>query len=346
VTLLDRTVVRQSANDDDTNLIEMGVDVFQSFGEKLFDILCHDATVGHDVAKMLSLSCIDMLLDLDAMTNFIYFISKRGYLSNLIDSLLSNDVKLCRVLDANPENLKPLYVYESKMAALSRIGSSYIGAELLLEHKALAVLATMKVFDLHPDFQVNNYNKFALASATSSFIPPVEIRYQQILFPALNLCDVVLSTLSSDNRSTVTQIINFLLSHGDMIEIVLRAGTPFLNLGLLQELSAITGIIARAANQGVSQMIDAQENQDLSSHLYRMQKLMMTLFPRFLVAEKMLKEKLQPLDEEVRADHLKCILEVAVNLALYARNSVTNNSVDHRVTSVLFAPTISEGGYR
>jgi nuclear pore complex protein Nup205 len=287
------------------------------------------------------------LLDLDAMTNFIYFISKRGYLSNLIESLLKNDIKLCRVLDTNPDNLKPLYVYESKMAMLSRVSSSYIGAELLLEQKALAVLAGMKVFDLHPDFQVTNYNnQYALASATSSFIPPIEIRYQQILFPALNLCDVILSTLGSDNRSTVTQIIHFLLSHGDMIEIVLRAGTPFLNLGLLQELSGITGIIARAANQGVSNLIDAQENQDLGAHLYRLQKLMLTLFPRFLLTDKMLKEKMQNIDENVRASHMKCILEVATNLALYARNSVTNHSVDHRVTSVLFAPTINEGSYR
>ena len=114
--------MKQTTNDEDTQ-IEMVVEIFQSFGDKLIDVLCHDCTGGHDVCKMLSLSCIDMLLDMDTMINFIQFVSKRGYLSHLIDSLMKNDAKLCRILDNQPDNLKALYVYESQMAMLSRIGS-------------------------------------------------------------------------------------------------------------------------------------------------------------------------------------------------------------------------------
>lgn len=97
----------------------------------------------------------------------------------------------------------------------------------------------------------------------------------------MNLCDVILSTLGPENHSTISQIINFLLSHGDMIEIVLRAGTPTLKNGLLQELSAITGLIARAANQEISNMMDPSANHDVGGQLYRLQKLMLTLFPRY-----------------------------------------------------------------
>ena len=121
-------------------------------------------------------------------------------------------------------------------------------------------------------------------------MPPVETRYQQILFPALNLCDILLSTLGPENHSCIKQVVFFLLSHGDMIEIVLRAGTPFVGMDLLQELSAITGLIARTANQEISNLIEPNSNQDVGAHLYRLQKLMLSLFPRFILSETMFKE--------------------------------------------------------
>lgn len=352
-------------NSNKTNLTQLAVEVFSSVGEKIVDILCHDCTGGHDVCKMLALSCIDMLLDIDSMVSFIQFISRRGYLAHLVDSLLKTDDQLCRVLETMPENMKALYVYESKMAMLGRVASSHVGAELLLEHRSLGILSGMKVFDMHPDFQVNSY----MAQQYSQFIPPVDIRYQQILFPALNLCDIILSTLGPENFSAITQVVHFLLSHGDMIEIVLRAGTPYLNIGLLQELSAITGLIARSANQDISSnSIEPTTNQDLGAHLYRLQKLMLNLFPRFILSESTLKEMNKTdliahesqlnmsrsfsinigSDNQQKAKYLqtKYFLQIACNLALYARNAIANHSADHRATGVLFSPNISEGVQR
>lgn len=82
------------------------------------------------------------------------------------------------------------------------------------------------------------------------------------------------------------------MSHGDMIEIVLRAGTPFLSLGLLQELAAITGLIARTANQEFAAIAESNVNQELGAHLYRLQKLMLSLWPRFILSEATLRELL------------------------------------------------------
>ena len=211
----------------------------------------------------------------------------------------------------------------------------------------MSVLAGMKVFDLHPDFQVVNYSsQYGMSSA---FIPPIEVRYQQILFPALNLCDVILSTLGQDNHSAITQVIHFLLSHGDMIEIVLRAGTPFMNIGLLQELSGITSLIARAANQEIANLIDSNANQDLGAHLYRLQKLMLTLFPRFSLSDQTLKEMNQRMtnnSDQDKAKHIKYFLQIASNLALYAKNSISNYSSDNRSINVLFSPHINENIHR
>jgi len=249
------------------------------------------------------------------------------------------------VLDNQPENLKALYVYESKMAMLSRFAGSYIGAELLLEHRVIGVLSQMKVFDLHPDFQVANF----MGSSDNSFVPPIDARYQQILFPALSLCDVILLTLGPENQSVITQITHFLLSHADIIEIVLRAGTPSMNLGLLQELSAITGLIARVANQNISDMIDPSGNHDVGAHLYRLQKLMMMLFSRFTITDGNLKEvqrsgssMMMQVDNDEVAERQsalkrKTFLQIAANIALYVRNCIANHSVDHRTAKVLFS---------
>lgn len=349
VSRLDRTIMRRNQEtdvDDDINSqIEMAVEILQSFGDKLIEILCHDCTGGHDVVKMLALACIDLLLDIDNMTQFIHFVSSRGYLAHIIDSLLKTDQKLCRVLDNQPENLKALYVYESKLAMLSRFAGSYVGAELLLEHRVIGVLSQMKVFDLHPDFQIARF----MDSSDNSFIPPIDTRYQQILFPALNLCDVILLTLGPENQSVITQITHFLLSHADVIEIVLRAGAPSMNSGLLQELSAITGLIARVANQNISDMIDPSGNHDVGAHLYRLQKLMMTLFSRFIVTDANMNESHRPVNsmmmqvdnddvaERQKALRRKTFLQVAANIALYARNCIANHSVDHRTAKVLFS---------
>lgn len=170
---------------------------------------------------------------------------------------------------------------------------------------------------------------------------------------------MILSTLGPENYSAITQIVHFLLSHGDMIEIVLRAGTPFLSVGLLQELSAITGLIARTANQDISNLIEPNSNQDLGAHLYRLQKLMLNLFPRFILSESTMKEMVKAnLDphhhqiltmdaqQKLKSQQTQYFLQVACNLALYARNAIANHSADHRTTGVLFSPVISEGVQR
>jgi nuclear pore complex protein Nup205 len=41
-----------------------------------------------------------------------------------------------------------------------------------------------------------------------------------------------------------------MLNHSEMVTMVLRAGSPYMQLGHLKELARLTGVIARAAYQG------------------------------------------------------------------------------------------------
>lgn len=330
-------------------------EVWMEFGDKLLDLLCHDSIGGHDVCRMLSLACIDIVLSLDTI-DFTQLMAKRGYLAQVLDSLHKSDRELCVILESQPDNLKALYVYESKMAMLGRVAESETGAELLLEHRLLGIMATMRCYDLHPDFQMRHVMAGGgggfFGGQSLSFIPSVEAIYQQILFPALSLCDTILTTMGQENRSAVSLVVQFLLSHVDMIEVVLRAGSPHLKLGLLRELSALTGLIARTTNQQLLSFSEPNASQDIGAHLFRLQKLMLSLFPRFILRDATVQEvrkeaeQQQQQEGDKKSAQMTVVLQIAANLVMYARNAIANHSVDHRVIRVLFSPSLSEGVQR
>ena len=70
--------------------------------------------------QMLALSCLDKLIELDPRTNWVSFLSSRGYLKHLIGSLLDSEGKLLSVLEPVPATLRPLYLYESKMVSRAK----------------------------------------------------------------------------------------------------------------------------------------------------------------------------------------------------------------------------------
>lgn len=100
---------------------------------------------------MLALACLDVLVELDPHSNYIAYLSSRGYLKHVADSLLDSDSKLIAILEPGVVSLRALYVYESKMALLCRIASTRLGAELLLQQGVFTNLGNMLVFDKHPD---------------------------------------------------------------------------------------------------------------------------------------------------------------------------------------------------
>lgn len=65
---------------------------------------------------MLALSVLDTILSMDKFQQWLNFMSSKGYLQHLIDSVLHEDQQLQRLLSPNPE-LRVLYIYESKMVS-------------------------------------------------------------------------------------------------------------------------------------------------------------------------------------------------------------------------------------
>ncbi|KAG8041529.1 hypothetical protein G9C98_002822 [Cotesia typhae] len=321
------------------------IQVINGFGDKLMDIICHNCSGGHDVCKMLALSCLDKILELDCENSWIVYLASRGYMKHMIDSLLESDNLLRSMLQPDPVTLRPLYLYEAKMATFCRMASSRLGAESLLENKILSCLSSISVFDQHPDVQIS-------FETSDSFLPPIGQRYQQILLPALYLCDALLTTLGTENQSCAIQVCGFIQSHRDTVEMILRTAALNTNNSFLNQVACLTGVIARSANIDMYQLVEREliniENRDsnnesnngmreLRAHLFRLQKLMVSLLPKFNN-----QALIYPHDHESVVQQQYSSVKIVANVLLYARNQMQHTRMDQKIRNLLFEPYLTK----
>ena len=66
---------------------------------------------------MLSLSVLDAVVSLDSQNTWLKFLTQQGYLQTLCASLQWEDDTLSKMLHPQPEALRALYIYESKMVS-------------------------------------------------------------------------------------------------------------------------------------------------------------------------------------------------------------------------------------
>ncbi|XP_020811947.1 nuclear pore complex protein Nup205 [Drosophila serrata] len=333
--------------DDRQQLKEMAAAVIGQFGEKLIETICHDAVTGHDVCRMLALSCLDMISELHAVSTLSEFVTMRGYLKHMLDSLAKSDEALCGILLPVPDHMRPLYVYEAHMTFFTRMANTDMGARQLLGERALGVLSNMRVYDLQPDLKASELKR----DEPQAFIPPLDERFRAILLPALSLCDAIGNSLGPQNNSAALQVLNFLFAHIDMVEAMLRTATPFMDLGHLRQLAAITSLFARTTTHQVTALEDSlnvENDVELRNRLGRLQQLMIVVFGRFSVNEATIRRVLQ--QEQVHAElaeagktkHVKFFLDIAANLSLYCRNAVTSHVKDSMTSKYLLTTIIND----
>lgn len=66
---------------------------------------------------MMSMSVMDAIASLDWKHRYLMLMTSRGYLRVLVDQLIEDDVELQNVLSLQPQTMKPLYLFESKMVS-------------------------------------------------------------------------------------------------------------------------------------------------------------------------------------------------------------------------------------
>ncbi|KAB0795840.1 hypothetical protein PPYR_09901 [Photinus pyralis] len=324
---------------DDRHTLLIPAQVFTGFGDKLIELICNDCVSGRDVVRMLAMSTLSLLISMSGDINWLMYMTQRGYLKHIIESVLNSDKELKLMLEPEPPSLRPQFVFISKMSLLSQYASTKIGAELLLEERMLSCLSNMNVFQAHPEILKQSQLP---PDGLENFLPSIETRYVQIFTPTLHLCNTIITSVSSENRSAVSQIIYFLLSHLDVVEFVLRSGSPLLTQNFLEELSALTSIIARTAKSDLSYIYKTTEGvQDNRSRLYRIQKLMLALLPRFLLTQDVIRDLL--LSNAITfqtSPRLILVFQILANIMTYVRN-ITNGDTDSANVTV-FHPSLGD----
>ncbi|KAG7522445.1 nuclear pore complex protein Nup205 [Solea senegalensis] len=317
--------------------------IIESYGTSLIEVVCRDACDGHEISRMLALAVLDRILSIDRQNQWLVYVCNSGYLRSLVESLRHDDVALQTLLTPQPPLLKPLYIYESKMALMTRVAKTGQGAVELLRCGLVSQLMECQVFDMVPDSDAHRMMRDA-----SGFIPSPMDRYRQILLPTLRLFQVILTSTTMDHQQGATQVLQWLIVHADTIQSLLRCHE--LSMGTLQELSLLTGIISKTALPGaleVSGEVNSAALMEFQGHINRFQRLCLSLLGCLVGSER---ERLLKQAEisapgesaERREDMEVAMQQVCANIMEYCQALLLQSSTQAQFSICLFSPSGSE----
>ena len=312
-------------------LQQANLEVVQSFGTNLLEVVARDATTGHDVRRMLALAVLDELVGLDRAAGTLRFISSQGFLRHLVESLSADQAGLTELLTKPGGNVRFLYVLEAKLGLLVRTASHPVGAELLLQAGLMARLAELPLIDLRPDLD---------ASLLQGDVGQASLgRYHAVLFPVLRLCLAILASLGGDNVSAASQVLQFLTGHEETVSLILRgsAARSSLHPALLQELSLLTGVVARAASLDLHPDTMDAGSIELAGQQARLQRQMMALLTQF-----QLNDNLNASLASASSSPLLHVLQIISNCVSFARSLVSTSSLNSRSCKLVVSPSMVE----
>ncbi|KAH0510127.1 Nuclear pore complex protein Nup205 [Microtus ochrogaster] len=320
--------------------------IIESYGAALMEVVCRDACDGHEIGRMLALALLDRIVSVDKHQQWLLYLSNSGYLKVLVDSLVEDDRTLQSLLTPQPPLLKALYTYESKMAFLTRVAKLQQGALELLRSGVVVRLAQCQVYDMRPE--MDPHGMFGMRDPPM-FIPTPVDRYRQILLPALQLCQVILTSSVAQHLQAAGQVLQFLISHSDTIQAILRCHD--VSAGSLQELALLTGIISKAALPGMLSELDVDVNEgslmELQGHIGRFQRQCLALLSRFGGSDRLRQFKFQ--DDNVEGDRVNkkdeielAMQQICANVMEYCQSLMLQSSPTFQNAVCLFTPSLSE----
>ncbi|XP_060933087.1 nuclear pore complex protein Nup205 [Limanda limanda] len=326
-----------------TKLQRENLAIIESYGKSLMEVVCRDACDGHEISRMLALAVLDRILSIDRQNQWLVYVCNSGYLRSLVESLRRDDAALQTLLTPQPPLLKPLYIYESKMALMTRVAKTGQGAVELLRCGLVVQLMECQVFDMVPDSDAHRGMR-----DPSGFIPSPMDRYRQILLPTLRLFQVILTSTSVNHQQGAAQVLQWLIVHADTIQSLLRCHE--LSMGSLQELSLLTGIISKTALPGALESggeVNSAALMEFQGHINRFQRLCLSLLG-YLVGserERLLKqaEIAVPRESAERREEMEVAMQqVCANIMEYCQTLLLQSSTQAQFSICLFSPSGSE----
>ncbi|XP_023681691.2 nuclear pore complex protein Nup205 isoform X1 [Paramormyrops kingsleyae] len=320
--------------------------IIESYGTALMEVVCRDACDGHEIGRMLALAVLDRVLSIDRQCQWLIYMCNSGYLRVLVDSLRQDDAALQALLGPQPPLLKPLYIYESKMALLTRVARTAQGAVELLRCGLVAHLIECQVYDMLPE---GDAHRMFSQRDPSGFIPSPLDRYRQILLPALQLFQVILTSTSTQHQQGAAQVLQWLIVHSDTIQSILRCQE--LSVASLQELALLTGIISKTALPGaleLGQDASGPTLMEFKSHISRFQRQSLSLLGRLAGSErvrllKLAEESISPRDPPNRREEMEVAMQqICANVMEYCQTLLLQSSAQAQFSVCLFSPSVAE----
>ncbi|XP_074656294.1 nuclear pore complex protein Nup205-like [Tubulanus polymorphus] len=309
----------------------------RTYGTSFMDVLCRDTCDGHEVIRILAMSSLDAIIQMDKSLNWLMFLQSKGYLQHLVDSLSMDDELLQRMLKPNPEPLRALYMYESKMCLLTKIAMTATGAQSVLRCGIIKQLEQCTSLDMRPDI-LRVPSSSGSTTEFEGFMPSVLIRYHKIFHPTLKLCLGIMTSLGIENRDAANQVMQFICAHSDVFCAVLRNRSSRPNLQMLQELALVTAVVSRAVAFGDHEYFS--EDVSLKIQISRIQHLVISLMPKYCMMGNLLQQV--ETGGEQDGPMRVAILEIACNLVSFCRAIVSQSATSAQFSKILFAPSLNE----
>ena len=314
------------------NLTKENFSTINNYGGHFMEIVSRDACDGHDVGKMLALSTLETVLCSDRSQQWLSFLTSKGYLQHMVDSLVQDCQQLNNMYSPQCEPLCILFIYQSKMSLLTRVAGTIAGAQSMLRCGVMQQLSQCSVLDMRPDVDHQGGRDYM-------------VNYRMLLFPALKLCLAVLTSLGAENQEALSKVQQFVVSHMDVFNAILRDKMPALNVPALEELTLTTAVLSKAVAEDVDGTFGLPETAviEAKGQINRVRRLMMALLPRYCMSDKLLQQMKSMNIEGQPHDIIQLYVEsIAANVISFSRAYVSKSGPSLQSCHLLFTPSLME----
>ncbi|EPQ55766.1 hypothetical protein GLOTRDRAFT_115998 [Gloeophyllum trabeum ATCC 11539] len=229
----------QKSRHGTATLSSVSLAVLKGTADRLTTVVARDAIDGNEVWKSIAFMLLDALVHMfrpEAHNNILTSLVRHGVLANVVRGIKETDLLLQSVLEPEPDDLNPLYIYEAKMSMLIQIAQTRQGAERLLEVQLLRVLGQCDFLDARPELNQAFIDQ-------DDFLPSAIERYHQLFMPALQAVEAILVTLGSQHVGAAKQALAFLSSHRDTIVILLKnESSSTITLSIVEEIHLLVSL--------------------------------------------------------------------------------------------------------
>jgi hypothetical protein len=316
----------------------------------LLKLICSDSCEGLSITTMMGLCLLTKLMEIDVSNNWLNFISSKGYISCIINTILNTDNQLLEeCFHSQIKNDKILYVFETKIAFLINISKSNMGSKCLLKNGLINALTSASVFGIRIKFDRNLYQR----NQNNQLLQQLLHQFYQIFFPIIDLCISILNSMGSDNIEAKSQIAKFVLYHSDTFTHILTSRC--MDIKMVEELKLVTSLLGKLApfDQLKFESLSPQFSIEYSSIFSRIQKEILNLTVIFLASD-----QLKQLKKEIESTQMNSMgggaanfnkeafkrtlnsycVEIASNVCSFCLNIMKPNQFNAALT--VFSPNI------